>query len=366
LKRSSIFVLWKLKYQNYKKNPVLVALRHKKMDREKIISFFTSGTVRGGTENKIVLRDIVKTYPYFQLAQVLYARQMYDDNDTDVTSRLKLASAYAPNRKAMYMLFRKPSDKKAIQPELKIVAPVKEEVKYNIVFKAKEEPISSLRETKQSDFQNTDIAISNEVVLPSVEKKPIEKAGKASPVSETFLEKEILSAFSIAQIEKQVDEMASLPSKGGLNTTSSEISPSGSGGALLNPPLEGREAVHNFTDWLKLLPATDIKVEKGKTEPKEGPKKATDIIAQFLTNQPRISKPKAEFFSPHKAAKLSIAEDDDIVSETLAKIYVQQGSLHKALKAYETLLLQNPEKKAYFAARIKEIRGLIDSGNAKK
>jgi hypothetical protein len=352
-------VLWKLKYQNYKKNPVLVALWHKKMDREKIISFFTSGELQGGTENRTVLHDIVKTYPYFQLAQVLYARQMYDDNDTDVTSRLKLASAYAPNRKAMYMLFHKPLDKKqGAQPEVKIATPVKEEVKYNIVFKAKEEVSIPVK--------NVNVAISNEVVLPVVEEKPLKKEEKQSPVSETFLEKEILSAVSIAQIEKQVDEMAPLPPKVGLNTTGSEISPLGSGGALVNPPLEGREAVHNFTDWLKLLPGADIKTEKAKTEPKEGPKKATDIIAQFLTNQPRISKPKAEFFSPHKAAKLSIAEDDDIVSETLAKIYLQQGSLHKALKAYETLLLQNPEKKAYFAARIKEIRGLIDSGIAKK
>ncbi|HXB11368.1 MAG TPA: hypothetical protein VNZ45_05235 [Bacteroidia bacterium] len=327
------------------------------MDREKIISFFTSGELQGGTENKTVLHDIVKTYPYFQLAQVLYARQMYDDNDTDVTSRLKLASAYAPNRKAMYMLFRKPTDKKAVQPELKIVAPVKEEVKYNIIFKAKEEPISSLRETKQSYFQNADIAISNEVVLPAVEKKPIEKVEKASPVSETFLEKEILSAVSIAQIEKQVAEIPPvIEEEKKVSTEPKEIKK--------HEVLASEE--HNFTDWLKLLPGVDIKTEKGKTEPKEGPKKATDIIARFLTNQPRISKPKAEFFSPHKAAKLSIAEDDDIVSETLAKIYVQQGSLHKALKAYETLLLQNPEKKAYFAGRIKEIRGLIDSGIAKK
>ncbi len=335
------------------------------MDREKIISFFTSGELQGGTENKTVLHDIVKTYPYFQLAQVLYARQMYDDNDTDVTSRLKLASAYAPNRKAMYMLFRKPSDKKAVKPEIKIVAPVKEEVKYNIVFKAKEEPISSLRETKQSDFKNADIAISNEVVLPAVEKKPIEKVEtvapslreKQSPVSETFLEKEILSAVSIAQTEKLVAEIPPvIEEEKKVHIESKEVK---------KHEISASEE-HNFTDWLKLLPGADIKTEKGKTEPKEGPKKATDIIARFLTNQPRISKPKAEFFSPHKAAKLSIAEDDDIVSETLAKIYVQQGSLHKALKAYETLLLQNPEKKAYFAGRIKEIRGLIDSGIAKK
>ena len=77
------------------------------MDREKIISYLTTGTISVGTDVKVSLKDIVHTFPYFQLAQILYAKQLYDDNDTEVATRVKLASAYAPNRKAMYMLFRK-------------------------------------------------------------------------------------------------------------------------------------------------------------------------------------------------------------------------------------------------------------------
>src|ERR1700684_4504271 len=110
------------------------------MDKEKIISYLATGVMPPGTDTKVPLRDIVHTFPYFQLAQVLYAKQMYDDNDTEVASRVKLASAYAPNRKAMYLLFKRQAEK-VQEKEIKtpvvveVVTPVPEE-KYNYVYQS--------------------------------------------------------------------------------------------------------------------------------------------------------------------------------------------------------------------------------------
>ena len=58
-------------------------------------------------ETKFRCRILYTLFPYFQVAQVLYAKQLYDNNDTEVASRVKLASAYAPNRNAMYTAFQK-------------------------------------------------------------------------------------------------------------------------------------------------------------------------------------------------------------------------------------------------------------------
>jgi hypothetical protein len=58
----------------------------------------------------------------------------------------------------------------------------------------------------------------------------------------------------------------------------------------------------------------------------------------------------------HEWAKQSIVEDDDLVSETLANMYANQGLYKKAIDMYERLCLQIPEKSDFFAAKIQELR----------
>ena len=70
---------------------------------------------------------------------------------------------------------------------------------------------------------------------------------------------------------------------------------------------------------------------------------------------------KSEFYSPSKMAKLSVQEDDDLVTETLANLYEQQGHTEKAIKAFEKLQLKVPEKKIYFAGRIEKLKDQYNS-----
>jgi len=80
------------------------------------------------------------------------------------------------------------------------------------------------------------------------------------------------------------------------------------------------------------------------------------IIDKFILEEPRISRPKAGFFSPSDLAVKSGIDEEEIVSETLARLYSQQGNIDKAIQIYEKLSLLIPEKSSYFALQIEKLR----------
>lgn len=101
--------------------------------------------------------------------------------------------------------------------------------------------------------------------------------------------------------------------------------------------------------------ATGLSVRAGAHEKTSSEKKA-EIINRFILNEPRISQPKREFFNPLDQARFSSIDHDDVVTETLALIHLKQGNMEKAIKIYEKLSLNFPEKSSYFAAQIVKIQ----------
>jgi len=129
---------------------------------------------------------------------------------------------------------------------------------------------------------------------------------------------------------------------------------------------------HSFIEWLKIAKRTPVP-SLAKSE--EKPSKATepsqpiekkqtpvnDLIDKFIKQEPRITPSRSTFYSPVNMARNSVKEDDELVSETLAKIYATQGNLQKAIASYEKLLLKYPEKKTYFAPLIKNLKEKLNS-----
>ena len=115
-------------------------------------------------------------------------------------------------------------------------------------------------------------------------------------------------------------------------------------------------------DELKAIIAARLREIEEEKQQKEAGKPVAkklsrkELIDKFITENPSISRPKAEFYNPLTVAQNSIIDQENIVSETLAKIYEQQGYVEKAISIYEKLRLKYPEKSRYFAAQIERLK----------
>ncbi|MGB1449936.1 MAG: hypothetical protein ACPG8F_08880 [Flavobacteriaceae bacterium] len=108
-----------------------------------------------------------------------------------------------------------------------------------------------------------------------------------------------------------------------------------------------------YTDWV-------IYSSKGKIATKEKSNSLEEKIAlidSFLENKPKIppvkqDQPKVDLSADNEFNK------EELMTETLAKVYVQQKKFKKALYAYKILSLKYPEKNSFFADQIKKIKQL--------
>jgi hypothetical protein len=87
----------------------------------------------------------------------------------------------------------------------------------------------------------------------------------------------------------------------------------------------------------------------------KAPKKENQIIDKFIKEEPKINPPAPEKVSLENKARKSAVDESGFVSETLARIYAEQGLHHKAIDTYKKLSLKYPEKSLYFAELIEQL-----------
>lgn len=107
-----------------------------------------------------------------------------------------------------------------------------------------------------------------------------------------------------------------------------------------------------FREWLLYMQS---KNKKEKEE--EADKKALRTMWQKQKLAAAIEEEDEEIpETVFEMAVNSISKNDELVSESLAIVYVKQGKIKQAIEVYRKLSLQNPEKNVYFAAKIENLQ----------
>ena len=136
----------------------------------------------------------------------------------------------------------------------------------------------------------------------------------------------------------------------------------------IGSPLQFNNAEsHSFSEWLRLTSAKPLQQQDPAKKEQDAPEniqKKFDIIDRFISKNPKIKPAKS---SPKASAPdLSSPAPEALMTETLARVYLEQKNYKKAIQAYKILILKNPEKSGFFADQIRAIEKLQENNTDKE
>ncbi len=276
----------------------------------------------------ISLEKIVQEFPYFQSAKALFLKGLYNQNSFKYNSTLKITAAHTADRSVLFEFIS--SD----------------------TFTAVEKELYDKKANELLEIKTNGI----EIVSPKEPK--LEQ--KINTVEESIL----TSIKNSLSIQVHEVEIVASPSKVEIPIidTKSEIIFEK---LELGKPLEfSKFEKHSFHEWLEISKiqtidrSEKITLEEKRTEIELDKQKKNNLIDQFIEKSPKIQPLKADTAFSSIVFEPSNADNSYLMTETLARVYLEQKKYQKAIQAYEILILKYPEKSSFFADRILDIKNL--------
>jgi len=283
------------------------------------------------------LGHIIKQSPYFQSARALYLKGLKQQESENYNNHLKTAAAYTTDRSILFDFI---TSDQFIQNE------ISQTIKHNSSY------------LNDVEVAIEDISVDKQMLIDDSIKQQIdETTGVLDP--QLFEPK---NPSDVKKMHFKLDESETIE-KATKQTKTQEANPED----ILNlgKPLEfGKSETHSFYEWLKLIRIKPIKRREDNTDAHDGTKnkdpeltqesKNNVLVDKFIAENPKISPTNSET-QKGNLAKARMISQDALMTETLARIYVEQKKFKKAIQSYKILSLKYPEKSGFFADRIKAV-----------
>jgi tetratricopeptide (TPR) repeat protein len=260
------------------------------------------------------LGNILNEFPYFQSARALRLKGLFNQNSFKYNYALKVTAAHTTDRSILFDF---------------------------ITSEHFDTLQNDLYDKKNLELMNMEV-VDSEIVHP---KTILEQQQKA-------LELSILT--SIKEATNNNDTISE-------NKSESVIE--------LGKPIDFTpNEKHSFQEWLQLsrTQPIDRSIENNsktfEDSMEEERKKKAALIDKFIETNPKIA-PIKPGTAPAPQFELNSSDNTHLMTETLARVYLEQKKYQKAIQAYEILILKYPEKSSFFADHISEIRNLQNNNN---
>ena len=244
---------------------------------------------------------IVQEFPYFQSARAIYLKGLKDLGSFKYNQELKTTAAYTTDRSILFDF---------ITSDVFLQNDVSTHIKQNF------EQIKTIKLNEFQDISNT--------------KSVAERIDIGLPKVQTHLEDEKISISKLG----------------------------------LGNPLEfNKNETHSFSEWLSLTQKKPIiRSEAEKITPGSSREKKFALIDAFIANNPKL-KPLDKDSQTITITEDQFVDSESLMTETLARIYVEQKNYDKAIQSYQILSLKYPEKSSLFADQIQAIKVLKEKNN---
>jgi len=285
------------------------------------------------TEQTNELEIILGRFPYFQSARAVYLKGLKNNESFKYNQELKTTAAYTADRSILFDFI------------------TSEEFKQNEISQHIKQNIEHLKEIEVTDVE--DISVNKSITIDDALKKQVQDTkGVLDP--------------SLFQPIIEIKKVADFPTEENLlevDTTNIEQLPEEK--LKIGEPLEfDTTETHSFTEWLKITSFKPIVRESKDTKDSQAERlqekkraKKFDLIDKFLADNPRID-PNRSTSSSRNIAKEQMIQPEALMTETLARIYLEQKNYEKAIQSYRILSLKYPEKSGFFADQIKAVKQL--------
>ena len=291
------------------------------------------------------VNKLCSNFPEFSTAHLLKVRIM-EALDYEKQQELKVAAVYSMNRKKL----------------LQLVSEVKKSSEAEAEPEALDENAEIIQFSEESN-PHADVIIEQHApyagVEPGVDLLELDEEPTEELLEILDEESDELPAqdFTEDPVEDSAEDSVDEPVKDIAEETveeSVELPEEEISDEMLSPLEKDETEMEEPETTLDEIPAID-QVEELKEN------NNNHLITNFIKGEPGPIRADQETSLKGDVSKASIREHDGFITDTLAKIYVKQGLLAKAIYSYEKLSLKYPEKSAYFAAQIEKIRNINHS-----